>query len=311
MVYSPVWGSRYATILIKYFVQSVRTLAILFRDRPRVVFVMAPPVVACAPVWLYCLVRRAQFVIDAHTGAFLDPEWKRVSFLQRFFSRRATTTIVTNRHLQQLVEEWGAEATIVTDVPVCFAEPEHVELSGAFNVTVVSSFANDEPTAMILEAAAHCPDIRFYMTGNPSDLESRVLKSKPDNVQLTGFLSDARYVGQLQASDAVMVLTTRDHTMQRGAYEAVYLGKPVITSNFELLRTSFSKGTVYVDSTVADIVRGIREMRSDVSRFQEEVDHLRDEKLQQWDAVAASLLERLGVTDVHVNKECLNEEIVV
>ena len=58
--------------------------------------------------------------------------------------------------------------------------------------------------------------------------------AKPDNVRLTGFLPDSDYVGLILASDAVIALTTMDHTMQRGAYEAVYLGRPVITSNLTM-----------------------------------------------------------------------------
>src|SRR5262245_50070784 len=53
LVYSPFWGSRYSTILFKYSSQSVKTLRILLRERPQVVLVMTPPVVACIVVWLY------------------------------------------------------------------------------------------------------------------------------------------------------------------------------------------------------------------------------------------------------------------
>ena len=43
MVYSPYWGSRYSTILVKYAVQGAKTLWILFRERPHAVLVMAHP----------------------------------------------------------------------------------------------------------------------------------------------------------------------------------------------------------------------------------------------------------------------------
>ena len=54
-----------------------------------------------------------------------------------------------------------------------------------------------------------------------------------------------------------MVLTTRDHTMQRGAYEAMALEKPLITSDWPLLRETFNRGTIHVDNTAAGITAGI------------------------------------------------------
>ncbi len=125
---------------------------------------------------------------------------------------------------------------------------------------------------------------------SPRGLAS-VLEAKPANVRLTGFLPDADEVGLLLASDAVISLTTLDHTMQRGAYEGVYLCRPVITSNFDLLRRHFSKGTVHVDNTVDSIADGIRRMRSERLRFQAEIEKLRAERLEDWRGVEAELRE--------------------
>ena len=66
------------------------------------------------------------------------------------------------------------------------------------------------------------------------------LAPKPANVSFTGFISYAEYLGLLQDSTGVMVLTTRDNTMQRGAYEALSLAVPIITSDFKVLRDCFA-----------------------------------------------------------------------
>ena len=95
------------------------------------------------------------------------------------------------------------------------------------------------------------------MTGDYRFAQPELIGSNPVNVELTGFLQKSDYVGRLLASDAIICLTTLDHTMQRGAYEAVYLGKPVITSNTQVLREAFNKGTVHVDNTVDSIVAGV------------------------------------------------------
>lgn len=294
MVYSDAWGSHYVTVLFKYLVQAVRTLILLMREKPSVVFVMTPPVVACVPVWVYANLTGAMYVIDAHSGAFLQQPWKGLLFLHRFFSRRAHTTIVTNQHLQEMLTSWGASSTIVSDVPVRFAEASPIDVRGAHRMTFVSSFQKDEPVEVFLEAARAVPDVIFYVTGDSSKLPKAVRERLPGNVELTGFLPDGEYRALLDASDAVIALTTLDHTMQRAAYEAVYLGKPVIVSNTALLRRHFARGAVHVANTAPDIARGIRDMLNGLTTYTEEVRQLRDEKLTVWRSTLEDLRRVAG-----------------
>jgi hypothetical protein len=70
--------------------------------------------------------------------------------------------------------------------------------------------------------------------------------------------------------------------MQRGAYEAVYLRRPVIMSNTELLRRAFNKGCVHVDNTIESIITGVQEMKKNLEKYKIEVQSLRLEKLEQW-----------------------------
>lgn len=289
MVYSRGYGSHHLTVPFKYLSQMVKSLRILFRERPAAVFVMTPPVFACLPAWIYSRLTGASFVIDAHTGAFLDSRWRPLLFVHKWFSRAARTTIVTNEYMHGIVRKWNCTATIVRDVPVCFAEPAEPKLEGACNMTLVSTFTRDEPIELFFKAAAQLPDVSFHVTGNYRRADPRVLDEKPENVRLTGFLADAEYVGLLLASDAVISLTTLDHTMQRGAYEAVYLGRPVITSNFDLLRRHFCKGSVHVDNTVEDVVAGVHRMRDNLARFRAEIDELRRERLEDWRRVEIEL----------------------
>jgi hypothetical protein len=289
MVYGHRFGSRYSTVALKYVAQAIRTLRILFRERPRAIFVMTPPVAACLPVWLYSRLSHTPYVIDAHTGAFLDRRWKPLLFLHKWFSRAARATIVTNEYMKEIVEGWGAHATIVRDVPVCFADPAPVNLDGACNMTLVSTFTRDEPIETFLAAAARLPDISFHVTGNYRRAAPGLVERKSGNVRMTGFLPDAEYVGLLRASDAVISLTTLDNTMQRGAYEAVYLGRPVVTSNFDLLKRHFHKGAVHVENTVDGIVEGVQRMRASLANYRREVEELRAERLEEWRRVEADL----------------------
>ncbi len=308
LVYSPFWGSRYATALFKYFSQSIKTLRILFREQPQIVLIMTPPVIACIPVWIYAKLTGAQYAIDAHTSAFVDKPWKWALFIHRFFSRSAIFTIVTGEFLAGIVRQWGAKEKIVRDVPLYFAEPGKMQLAGEINMVFVSTFTRDEPLEAFLDAAAQVPDVHFYVTGRLKDAKVSLVRKASRNVTFTDFLSRSDYVGLLLASDAVICLTIADHTMQRGAYEAIYLSKPVITSDFKLLREAFPKGTVHVTSAPDDIARGIREMKMNLAKCRREAEELRLEKLNSWREVAADFNRSFGEKSIVRSVLEMNED---
>jgi glycosyltransferase involved in cell wall biosynthesis len=293
MIYHAFWGSHYATVGFKYLTQAIATLLVLLRLRPRRVFVMSPPIVACLPVWLYAKLAGAAYVIDAHTATFVDTRWRTFEFVARFLARHAVTTLVTNRHWQAVVEEWGARCDIVTDVPVQFPEPQALQLPGGDNVAVVCTYTFDEPVDAMFEAASLVPQVSFHFTGNPARVPPPTLARKPANVRLTGFLPAAEYAALLRHCTAVMSLTTLDHTMQRGAYEAAYLGRPIITSDFELLRNSFPKGAVFVDGTPQSIASGVRALCANAGRYESEAAELNQEKRRRWEQVREHLQRML------------------
>jgi glycosyltransferase involved in cell wall biosynthesis len=291
MVYVGWLGSHPLTVGFKYAAQAWKTWRLLLRERPGAVFVMMPPVFAVLAVWMYAAVRRVPFVIDAHTAAFLHPRWSAWLWLQRILARRAATTIVHNEHLAQIVRQGGGRATLVPDVPVIFGAVQPVQRTESFVVAVVCSFNYDEPIAQVLEAARAVPDVRFLMTGDPRRMSDELKRLVPENVTLTGFLSDAAYGGLLMSADAVMTLTTRDHTMLRGAYEAVYQGTPVIISDWPLLRAAFDEGAVHVNNSPAAIIDAVRRMQSDHPALRAGAMRLRERKLERW-SVSLSELRR-------------------
>ena len=293
LIYASRFGSTASTILLKYAVQWIRTARVLRRERPDVVFVMTPPLFAALPALLYTRRRRKRLVLDAHSAAFLHPRWRRLQWLQRALCRRAVTNLVHNDYTAALVREVGGHATLVPDVPIKFAERERFPRPERFTVAVVCSFNYDEPIREILEAAATLPDVQFFMTGNPRHLDPAVARSLPPNVNLTGFLSTPAYGGLLTDADAVLTLTTRDHTMLRGAYEATYQGTPVIVSDWQILRDAFPTGAVCVDNSPSQIAAAIRTVQTELPRFRQEAQRLRDAKLERWKSTAAAIRGRI------------------
>jgi glycosyltransferase involved in cell wall biosynthesis len=293
MVYWRALGSHPLTVWLKYLGQTVRTWRILTTERPAAVFVMTPPIFAPLVAWAYCATRGSRLVMDAHTAAFLHPRWRHFQRLQFWLARRAATTIVHNDHLKGLIEREGGHAIVVGDIPVRFDGSERYPLPAGFHIAVVCSFNPDEPVASIIEAAGRLPDVQFHITGSPNPRDARLATPLPPNVRLTGFLSVGAYGSLISQADAVMTLTTRDHTMLRGAWEAVYQATPVIVSRWPVLQEAFDEGAIHVDNTPDDIVRAVTELRLRLPDYREGVQRLRRRKDERWRATREALWTRL------------------
>jgi glycosyltransferase involved in cell wall biosynthesis len=295
MVYWGQLGSHPATVWLKYIGQTVRTWKILASEKPDAVFVMSPPVVAVVAVYLYCAVRRVPFVVDAHTGAFLNPRWRHFQKLQFWLCRRAATTIVTNDHLASLVTARGGDITLLPDVPVTYPEGGRLERPTGTTIAVVASFDHDEPVPVVFAAARQLPDVTFLVTGNRRNAEKLGLEF-PANVMSTGFLSDEDYGSLIRGADAVMALTKGKHTMLRAAYEAIYQGTPVIISDSPLLRQEFPAGAVFVEHVPEQIAGAVRTVQRERERYRTEARELRAQKQQRWERNKALLRAKLSET---------------
>lgn len=296
MVYLPRLGSHPATILFKYIGQWIQTSRILRRERPDTVFVMTPPVFAALPAFWFAWRHSSNVVLDAHTAAFVLPRWRPFQWFQRMLCRKAVTTLVSNEHFAEVVRAAGGHATVVPDVPVIYSVQERFPKPTEFTVAVVCSFDRDEPVAEIFEAAAGLPDVRVFVTGNARKLPPNIATRLPPNVTLTGFLSVPAYGGLLSGADVVVVLTTFDHTMLRGAYESIYQGTPVIVSNWGVLRDAFPYGAVHVDNSAASIVDAVRAVQRDPATFRAGAARLRKVKLDRWQSTRQLIVARMSVT---------------
>lgn len=266
----------------KYTYQAARTVRVLMRRRPSLLFVQSPPSFAVLAAWIYSVVSGGRFVIDAHSGAFLSPHWERPRWLRRFLARRALSTIVTNERFAEEIREWGGTASVLRDIPTIFPVGDAIPRDERFTVMVVSTYAADEPLEEIVEAARRLPDVHFLVTGNPERADSAIVARAPGNVEFTGFIPEEVYYATMDEADAVLCLTTRDNTMQRGACEALSMGRPIITSDWELLRSYFSQGTVHVHATADAIAEGVRRMRSEHERMTAEIRDLQRRQHEEW-----------------------------
>jgi len=273
----------------KYPIQLVASLRVLLALRPRVVLVQSPPSFAAWTAALYGAATGAAVVVDAHSDAFERGIWTRPGWVTRLVARRAVATVVTNEHWARRVTGWGATAVNVPSIPTTFTAGEPPPLGPGHNVAVVNTWASDEPLDAVLDAATTLPEVTFHVTGR-DDRVAGLGRPISDNIRFTGFLAEDAYHGLLRAADAVVCLTTRNHTMQNGACEALSHATPIVTSDWPVLRDYFSAGTAHVDNTAAGIADGVRTLLADLDANRRAVAALRERRQAEWLDTRATLI---------------------
>ena len=261
-----------------------KTMLLLLRRRPRVILVQTPPTLAVWTVSLYAAMSGARFVIDAHSDAFQRHRWTRPGWLNRWVARRAAVTLVTDPHWAASLTRDRASVMVVPDIPLPVPNAQAaraVDLGSGFHLLVVNTWSPDEPLANVVAAAAEVPKATFHITGRRDHRMLR-LGPLPPNVHFTDFLDDEDYRELMRSVDAVVCLTTRDHTMQRGACEALSMARPILTSRWPLLENYFSQGTVHVDNTADGIRDGVRELMAHYPAYATSIAELRHRRWDEW-----------------------------
>jgi glycosyltransferase involved in cell wall biosynthesis len=283
---------------VKYVLQAVRTLQLLFRERPRAVHVQNPPFVCGLTVALYGWLTGSCYVVEHHSAAF-GRIWDWARPFQKLVARRAATNIVTDGHWGEIVRSWGgrrspAHALVMHDAFLDLPEGRPFAVGPGHNVAFAGTFADDEPLDAVLDAARLVPEVGFYVTGDRAKVPPDVVAQAPPNVTFTGFLDvNGEYLGLLRAVDAVMVLTTRDHTLQLAGCEAIALGTPLITSDWPYLRDLFSTAAVYVAPTAESIRDGVVEAMRRLPELRDEAAEVRRAQRARWHAQMDELRARV------------------
>ena len=277
---------------IKYIKLFLKTLLILQKERPHIIICQSPPLFCALSAIAYHYLSRAKcnITIDMHTGAF-DRPWSYLQPLNIWIMKKVYMIVVTNSELKDSVSPDIKRKTIVLEDPLSYPEKRITttakkkggQKNGSFfKVVVICSFAPDEPLEEILDAATTIPDILFYITGDKSKAATHVLKKKIKNVIFTGFLDYNDYISLLESANLIMVLTKRNKTMLAGAYEALALQKPLITSDWPPLKRYFYKGTVHVDNSPKEIQQAIEIVRKRLDEIAKDIGDLRIEKINEW-----------------------------
>lgn len=251
----------------RYIISSYRTITLLRKNANGYVFVQNPSIVLSFLSVLLKPIFRYTLVVDAHNSGVFPAE--KLQGLANYINKKADYVIVTNEGLASFIKSIGGNPLVLPDplpdIAVDSRKKSVWEKIASPSVLTICSWASDEPYCEVILAAKSVPEVTFYITGNSKGREKECDFELPNNIVLTGFVSENDYHHLLINSDIILDLTTRDDCLVCGAYEAVSVSKPVILSDTNALRSYFGGVAVFVKNDAESIACGVKELLNSYS----------------------------------------------
>ncbi len=274
----------------RYLVLTFRTFPILSCSDYQVLFTQNPSILLSLLNVVIAKATGKYAIVDAH-NAGVHPSIgagnsKFLNTINNFVIRHADYVIVSNRVLAEVIERRGGSAVVLPDpIPLLSHRPRTIEKRDRFTVLFVCSWATDEPYFEVIEAARSLPECLMYVTGNyKKKLGSEYISRLPENVELTGYIPDAKYEQLLQSVDVVIDLTTRDNCMVCGAYEAAAAATPAILSDHTVNREYFAPGYIYTRNNTASIISAIRDAERTCGQLRQDIRAFSESAKSKWTA---------------------------
>jgi glycosyltransferase involved in cell wall biosynthesis len=281
---------------LRYLVLGLRTIALLLRQKPHIVFAQNPSIVLALQLCLLKPLLRYRLVVDRHSNFKLDRQtglkWRVCQAVSRYTVRSADLTIVTNAFLASVVSEMSGSGFVLPDKLPDLPLARYLTLAGEKNFVLICSFDDDEPVLDVVRAFAGLPsEWHLYITGdvNRFPQRSELLTKIPENVGLTAYLEEADYQGLLFSADFVVVLTDQEHTLNCGAYEALAVGTPAIVADTAAIKAVFRQGFIYTRCEPVAIRKAMETAVTKQARLVREIAEFKEEFTQEWNATFGRL----------------------
>jgi len=273
---------------LQYVVHAIRSLLLLYRRDPQIIWVQLPqvPLLTAALLYRRLFARNAKIVADCHNLMF-DAPWRNWPFVTSKLNK-ADLILVHNREIVSKAVTMRIRRSIIHPLEDC---PAAIRVPGISSprsappsFLFLTWFELDEPIKELYEAALLAPELRFIIAGDTRCARGRhKLRPHPPNVELVGYLSGMELDAAIVAADALLGLTKHPDEQLSTAAEAVGAGKAMVLSDTKLLREMYYKGAVYVDVfDPKSIVGGCRKVLEHRSRLELESRDLNQERVARW-----------------------------
>lgn len=285
--------------LFRYLFCTFETIKLLWRERPRLVFVQSPSIVLVAMAVLLKRPLAFRLVVDSHNVAIEQALSRQglVSAIARFGLKCANWVIVSNVGLEKQIKEIQTNTIVLPDpLPTIHGGGDFYNSRSREVpvVTLICSFASDEPIREFIEASRDCrlPHV-LYVTGSRKKAKD-LLKYESESIRFTGFLAAQDFENLIAGSDVLADLTTRDNCLVCGAYEALAVGVPCVLSDTEALRDTFRAGFIFSRNSKTDLQRAIETALSEQNKYKSDIKLYKSVFESMWTARFLEANRKLG-----------------
>ncbi len=254
-----LYGPRYFAPL-RYLVLFFRTLILLSRAKPDVVYAQNPPVFCPLTCLLYCRMSGARLVIDHHSiwkvkTLGRGPLSRAIGFFERVVVRAAyANTAPHGLWADQLKGMGAARVQVVHDFVERNASRRDDSLRAGLSsepVLAMSSHGGHPLERIEVEAQAvgGVADVALLISGPTEKLARRLSQySLPSNVKYIGFLPRKEYESLKASVDMAINITDEPYTLSHVLLEYAASSLPVVSSAQKVVTEFFGDSLLYVNS---------------------------------------------------------------
>lgn len=245
-----------AFFLSRYLEQSLETYRWLRANKPSLVYIQNPPLMAVLVVYFFTLFYpQTKFLIDNHSVYFKEMKWKLFHWLARPLHKKALLNTFHN------FWDLNKMSYLKNVLEVQFINPhynfsrlrlplEDQFLENALQIAsspilMVNRFAKDDDYQTVFNVAKRNPGRTFFITGDYRKISFLKKDKLPLNLILTGYLKHSEFLKLMFSCSLVLCLTLREETILWSPREAMALGKVFLTSKTEALEKYYKEAGIY------------------------------------------------------------------
>lgn len=283
--------------LLRHSLSSLWTIGVLFKQRPKVVFIQLSFMLLNI-VALYKILNFGKTIIiaDCHTKALRRKAKGPFNFIfwpiKKVTFNLVNISIVSNIGMEKDIKELHNNYLMIPDkIPeIELQSNSHDEKYFVY----ISSFAVDEPFDEIFQVAKLLPDgIKLYWTGKiPKNIT--IPKDKPNNLIFTDYISFDEYYNLIANASSVLALTTEDDCLQSGAYEALAVETPMVISDSNALKTYFENSALYTGHTPREITDNLLSVLGNQSQLIRDSKIIKEKRNKEYSEIIGKLISKIN-----------------
>lgn len=252
---------------ISYFLKDIQDLKI---NKPSNIFIQLPPTASLLAPYIYKILNKNTKIIgDGHNSLFRKPWINRIG--TKILINKLDVLIVHNKTVYENIKLTFNEKlkiVVLEDNSILLNEDAELRLKniasneGSHIVFFPASFNLDEPIIEFIDAIKVNKNIKFYMTGNKEKLSRNFginHKELPDNLILTGWLSNSEYEQLLIDCDILVGLTIYDDIQMSVSNEGLSYSKAMVLSKKHTLIDIYKNSAIFTENTSTSISKSINE----------------------------------------------------